>query len=164
MNSTEASGAYFSPCRTWRYALWRTWEPELPRVAFCGLNPSTADEEHNDPTVRRCIQFAHDWGYGGMWMLNAFGFRATDPRDMKSSLDPVGPDNDATIERVRRLVKMVVACWGVHGSWLTRGEELLKFLKSMGPVHCLGWTKWLHPKHPLYLPKDTLPILIQEES
>ena len=72
--------ATFSPCRRWRYTLLRRWEPaNLIVVAFIGLNPSTADETLDDPTIRRCIGFAKAWGAGGMYMLNLFGWRSTDP-------------------------------------------------------------------------------------
>ena len=88
-------GARFSESRTHRYALWRIWEKGAPMVMFVGLNPSTADETQDDPTIRRCIDFAKRWGYGGLYMLNIFAFRATNPKDMKAAADPVGPDRAA---------------------------------------------------------------------
>ena len=92
------SGAIFSPCRTWRYTLTRDWLlGNGERVAFIGLNPSTADETLDDPTIRRCINYAKAWGYSGMTMLNLFGYRATDPEDMKAFREPIGPENDAHI-------------------------------------------------------------------
>jgi hypothetical protein len=100
------SGAIFSPCRKWRYVLWRIWEPvdkflEGERmIVFIGLNPSTADEHKNDPTVSRCVRMARDWGFPGMFMLNAFAYRATDPQVMKVAMGPVGAMNDAWIKRI----------------------------------------------------------------
>lgn len=88
------SGANFSRCRRFRYALWREWDATLPAVMLIGLNPSTADANHNDPTIRRCIGFARDWGFGGVRVLNLFAFRATYPDDLKAAADPVGPRND----------------------------------------------------------------------
>jgi hypothetical protein len=85
-----ASGAEFSECRKYRYVLWRrwAWEGYANQVMFIGLNPSTADEREDDPTIRRCVRFAKDWGYSGILMMNAFAFRATQPADMKAASDP----------------------------------------------------------------------------
>ena len=100
-NSTEriSKGARFSVDRKYRYALWRHWNGNKERnyVAFVGLNPSTADEKTDDPTIRRCMGFARSWGFNGIWMINAFAFRATKPKDMKAAIDPIGPDNDYAI-------------------------------------------------------------------
>jgi len=148
-------GAHFSPCRTWRYALYRVWEETLQRLAVFGLNPSTADEIQDDPTIRRLIRYARDWGFGGLNMGNIFAFRATDPRDMKAVSDPVGPDNDAWLARLAADSGLVLAAWGVHGVHRGREQQVL----ALGlPCVCLGQTKDGHPKHPLYLRADTLPV------
>lgn len=147
-------GASFSPCRTWRYALWRIWDAPKGMVAFIGLNPSTADETTNDPTVRRCINFANDWGYGGLWMLNLFAYRATDPREMKAFAAPVGPDNNHVLTAVSHQAIITVAAWGVHGSFDGRDKFALEQLLDRNRLKCLGKTKDGHPKHPLYLPKN----------
>jgi hypothetical protein len=151
---TETCGAHLSPCRTYRYSLWRVWEPDKGVVAFCGLNPSTADETVDDPTIRRCIGFARDWGYGGLYMLNLFAFRATDPKDMKAATDPVGPSNDAALAHHQKFCRLTVAAWGVHGTFKGRAEHVLRNVLVNGPVKCLGRTKDGCPKHPLYLPKS----------
>lgn len=155
---SDDKGAEFSPCRTWRYALWREWDfgSRCNRVAFVGLNPSTADETADDPTIRRCIRFAKDWGYDGLVMLNAYGFRATDPADLKAAADPVGPGNDEAIARLGRTVEMVVAAWGVHCS-TAREQEICKIIGRT--IHCLGFTKDGRPKHPLYLRADSKPVV-----
>ena len=106
------SGAGFSLCRTWRYKLWRRWSSAGPTVAFIGLNPSTADELNDDPTIRRCIGFARHWGFGGMYVLNVFAFRSTNPRALRGAADPVGPRNNAALLTTCRRCDMVVACWG----------------------------------------------------
>ena len=149
------TGAEFSPCRTWRYALWREWGAG-PFVSFIGLNPSTADETVNDNTVSRCIKFAEYWGFNGMRMLNIFAFRATDPARMKRAKDPIGPDNDQAILRylMDRRNRLIVACWGVHGSHMSRGWEVRKKLLEGWNLKCFGTTKAGAPKHPLYLPSD----------
>jgi len=87
------SGATFSTDRVYRYALWRVWDAALPSFVVIGLNPSTADETENDPTIRRCIGFAKREGCGGLVMLNLFAVRATDPRVMMAHPEPIGPDN-----------------------------------------------------------------------
>jgi hypothetical protein len=147
----DASGAAFSPCMDYRYALWRRWG-DGPLAATIGLNPSTADHVENDPTVRRCIGFAHDWGMGGLIMLNIFGYRATLPGDMKAIDDPVGADTDLYICDFASRAEVVVAAWGVHGEHLQRGDAVAALLPA---IHCLGVTKHGHPRHPLYLRKGT---------
>jgi len=151
------SGAVFSDDRLYRYSLWRVWEADsdLRMIAFIGLNPSTADETVDDPTVRRCINFAKRWGFGGMYMLNLFGYRATDPKDMKRQHDPVGPGNSAALIQVTGAVPETVACWGSHGSYRERSSKVLDMLPTKFVYH-LGVTKGGEPKHPLYLRSDTV--------
>lgn len=154
------SDAVFSEDRRFRYALVRRWNIGRSLVAFIGLNPSTADEVVNDPTVRRCIGFAESWGYGGLVMLNAFAFRATDPRDLKADAAPVGPGNDEAIVRYSARASLVVAAWGVHGAFLNRDSRIRRLFEEVGiPLHVLGLTKGGFPKHPLYLPKNLTPQL-----
>lgn len=154
--SSVESGAHFSPCRTYRYALWRRWgSPEFAsQVMFVGLNPSTADETEDDPTIRRCIRFAKDWGYGGLLMMNAYAFRATDPKVMKAASDSVGPGNDEEFRWRAGHVGLVIAAWGAHCTE-ERERQVCEALQR--PIHCLGRTKAGRPKHPLYLRADTQP-------
>ena len=86
--------ADFSACGTYRYALRRIWLPAAPQVLFIGLNPSTADEKSDDPTIRRCLGFARSWGYGGLIVANLFAYRATAPSALREARDPIGPLND----------------------------------------------------------------------
>jgi hypothetical protein len=146
------SGAEFSPCRTYRYSLWRIWDENLCKVMFIGLNPSTATETENDPTVRRCINFAKEWGFGGMFMMNAYAFRATLPKDMKAAEDPVGPGNNKALCYRASQAGIIVACWGTHCS-IKRAKEVFHVVNQ--PIHHLGLTKSGNPKHPLYLRSDT---------
>jgi len=122
---------------------------------FIGLNPSTADENNDDPTVRRCIRYAFDWGYGGLCMANIFAFRATDPVEMKRAADPIGPENDKYLIELSEGAGIVVIAWGNHGSFHDRGNQVLKLLDDF---FYLGLTKSKQPKHPLYLRKDLKPI------
>ncbi len=148
-----SSGAVFSPCDDYRFTLWRRWG-EGSVAAFIGLNPSTADEMKNDPTVRRCIGFAMDWGMGGMVMLNIFAYRATLPADMKAVNDPVGALTDEYLTRYADSADLVVAAWGVNGTHLDRGSAVARLISDL---KCFGTTKHGHPRHPLYLRKDALP-------
>lgn len=146
------SSAEFSACREYRYSLSRVWDAELPVIAFVGLNPSTAAETVDDPTVRRCIGFAKTWKYGGLILVNLFAFRSTDPAALRKTDDPIGPDNDASIIRHCWSAKRVVVAWGTHGCLLDRDDHVLALLAR---PFCLGVTNAGAPKHPLYLAGDT---------
>ncbi len=148
----DGGSAEFSPDRIYRYALYRIWDETKPRVMFIGLNPSTADESIDDPTIRRCKRFAADWGYGGLIMANLFALRATDPRIMKEHSDPIGPDNNYWLEKLGRESEIIVAAWGNHGGHLNRDRVVVGFMPSM---KCLGITKKGRPRHPLYVRADT---------
>lgn len=121
---------------------------------FIGLNPSTADETVNDPTIRRCIRFAKDWGYDGIIMMNAYAFRATNPKDMLAAADPVGPGNDEALAYRRPQVGLIIAAWGTHCSEEREARVRAVIGKT---IYCLGRTKAGRPKHPLYLRADTTP-------
>lgn len=146
--------AEFSPCRTYRYVLWRIWGGSTGYAMFIGLNPSTADETTNDPTVRRCIAYAKYWGYSGLCMTNLFAYRATDPAEMRRAVDPVGPDNNDWLRDAGSLASVIVAAWGCHGRH--HGRDLV--VRQMFPqLTYLRLTKDGHPAHPLYLPKTLMP-------
>lgn len=148
------TGAIFSKCRTYRYSLWREWDAGRGYALFVALNPSTADESHDDPTIRRCIGFARDWGYGAVCVGNLFAFRATRPADLRAAADPVGPGNDRHLRRLAADAAIVIGAWGVHGGYRDRDLAVLRRL----PVsHCLATTKGGHPAHPLYQPKTRTP-------
>ncbi|HEX8200407.1 MAG TPA: DUF1643 domain-containing protein, partial [Isosphaeraceae bacterium] len=126
---------------------------------FLLLNPSTADERTDDPTVARCVRRARDWGFDALVVTNLFAFRATDPRALSAAEDPVGADNDATILAVARSASLVVCGWGVHGALRGRAAEVLRLLAEAGiPAFCLGWTLGGAPRHPLYLPYGLPPL------
>lgn len=147
------SGAEFSACRNYRYALWRRWEHGAPYVLFIGLNPSTANEHEDDPTIRRCKRFAADWGYGGLYMANLFALRATDPRAMLAHHEPVGIDNDVWLQDLARSAGVVVCAWGSHGSHLERDRHCRALLAARD-LMCLGTTRDGQPRHPLYIRAD----------
>jgi hypothetical protein len=150
-------GANFSRCRRYRYNLWREWEPLKPRVLFIALNPSTADDRVDDPTIRRCIGYARDWGFGGLNVANLFAFRATHPADLKAADDPVGPRNDWWLRKLSAEAELVVAGWGNHGRFMNRADAVRHHLES---IHCLKMNRSGEPAHPLYLRKSLRPRLM----
>lgn len=122
---------------------------------FIGLNPSTADETENDPTIRRCIDYAQRWGYGGIYVTNLFAYRATDPTVMKAASDPIGPLNDQWIEKLVPYAELLVAIWGNHGRLHNRSDQIRNLLLGM---KCLRMNKGGEPAHPLYQPKSAIPV------
>lgn len=154
---------HFSPCEKYRYTLERVWNfGNASRVMWIGLNPSTADAQKNDPTVRRCIGFAQDWGFGGMWMANLFAYRATDPRDMKEQSDPVGPENDEALIWMAERSDLIVACWGNHGLHFGR-HKAVRALPLALPLNALKLTTQGQPWHPLYLKASLKPFPLNQE-
>ena len=140
--------------KQYRYSLWRIWDRDLPTVMFIGLNPSTADGRLDDPTLVRCIGFARDWGYGGVYTANLFAFRATDPADMKAAKAPIGRDNDRVIADLAALADRVIAAWGNDGAWMDRAEAVRALVPEL---HYLKMNRSGQPAHPLYLPKGLKP-------
>lgn len=154
----------FSDDRVYRYTLWREWADlfttTLRVVNFICLNPSTATETLDDPTMRKCIKFSKAWGYDAMCVTNIFAYRATNPEEMKAAADPVGPDNDNWIRHVALQSDLVVAAWSQHAGHRGRSKEVRDLLVRMGkPVHYLrmGTGQAPEPWHPLYLPDSTKP-------
>ena len=152
----------WSPDRSYRYFLRRPvdddWRlSQKPPIAFLLLNPSTADEISDDPTVSRCRRYAAAWGFGEVIILNAFAFRATNPKIMRAQPDPVGPQNDTVIEQTAKILfsleGSLVCGWGNHGAFLNRGYTIRHMLRAY-PAKAFPFTKTGEPGHPLYLRKD----------
>ncbi len=154
------STAVYSDCEKYRYVLTREWDPTKGRVVFVMLNPSTATEVQNDPTVERCERRARALGYGAFRVTNIFAWRDTDPKNMRAAVDPVGPGNDAALAESCAWADTVVAAWGTHGAHLNRGPAAEAILRASGkPIFHLGLSKAGHPKHPLYIAYDQQPEL-----
>ena len=147
----------------YRYSLIRHWEPWKPKVLFVMLNPSTADANIDDPTIRRCINFAKSWGCGELEVVNLFAYRATNPKELKECEDPIGPENDMHISRAAMGKDKIILAWGTNGSLLGRDRQVKDILYSLH-TQCLQQTKDGHPKHPLYVAANVEPILFRKES
>lgn len=148
----QQRGAVLSPCRTWRYLLWRRFASG-PAVVFIGLNPSTADETEDDPTVRRCIGFARRWGFGEMRLLNLCAGRSTCPQGLWRLPDPIGPDQERYWELGLMGARKVVCCWGTQGHFWVQQSWLAR-LRRRCVLWCLGRNRQGMPRHPLYVPAD----------
>jgi hypothetical protein len=138
-------------------------EPSNGTVAFVLLNPSTADAERDDPTVRRCLKYARDWGYARLEIGNVFAWRATDPKALLGAAvrgqDIVGPENDAALERVAREASLIVCGWSRLRDRWHRARRVAAILQASGkPLHVLRLTKRGEPAHPLRLPGALRPI------
>lgn len=145
------SDAVISDCGKYRYLLRRTWDHEKPRILFVMLNPSTADASVDDPTIKSCVRLAKSWGYGSFEIVNLYAWRATDPEELKSKADPVGPSNDNAIMHALRRCDLPIVAWGKHATYY-RARHVYGMLKAERPaVFCVGKNKDGTPKHPLYI-------------
>lgn len=144
-------GATFSDCRRYRYKLSRIWQPARPQMCFVLLNPSTADETRDDPTIKRCITRAINAGYGGVEIVNLFAWRSTFPVNLYQAPDPVGSQNDDAIFEAARRAKLVICGWGKHGALRGRGEVVLRIIRQVATPHVLALNADGSPKHPLYI-------------
>lgn len=136
----------------YRTTLRRQWIGTGGCVNWIMLNPSTADDVFDDPTIRKCIGFSKRWGYSSLVVTNLFAFRATRPADLKDlvKLDyarAVGV-NDAPLIEAATSADLVVAAWGIHGKLAGRDQDVLFRVLPEIPLHCIGRTKDGHPLHP----------------
>lgn len=155
--------AILSRCGQYRYALWRNWDDSLPMVEFIMLNPSTADDKEDDPTIRRCINFAKSWGCGSLKVANLFAFRATDPQELKKCQDPIGPKNYWWLYHDGCKPKYTVCAWGNNGSLHGRSNDYVENKVAFVGYNSLYYLKMNssgEPSHPLYLKKDLKPRLL----
>ena len=155
MNIGEGiSGAVFSDeDRHFRYALWRFWRPNDDKLLFIGLNPSTANDIKDDPTIRRLIVFAKSWGFGGLFAGNLFSLVSANPDALwfSPSTEQVNGPNDCAIKRMSDLSVKVMVGWGNEGKNAgVRPKEVLALIGK--PVFCINATKAGEPIHPLYMP------------
>lgn len=158
-NESGKHVAVFSRCRTYRYYLSRVWDPGEPLINYLMLNPSTATELVNDPTLHRCEQRARRRRYGGMVITNIFAYRSTDPRGLRETPKPVGDHANYYIRKAAKESELVICGWGVHGGYLNRGAEVAAILHELGVCVCaLKLTRDGFPRHPLYVGYEVEPI------
>jgi hypothetical protein len=157
--------ATLSACGAYRYRLGRVWDERLPSVGFVMLNPSTADADVDDPTIRRCMGYARTWRFGAIAVANVCALRSTDPKTLLAHPDPRGPDNDEALRWLARSCSRVVVAWGtfvdrLRGRPHARALAVLREARGPGcePIMALRVTKGGHPSHPLYLPADLVPV------
>jgi hypothetical protein len=180
-STLQAAAAIFSPCGRYRWWLQRTWQPQRPTLLFVGLNPSSADGERDDPTLRRLVAFGRRWGFGRLEVINLFGAVATTPVALRRCSDPVGSDNEAWIRRclgslgpwcseaiparecagaepVESAGALLWLGWGNGGAWRGRDRALLALVAEfMARPFALGCTGSGQPRHPLYCPATMTP-------
>lgn len=149
--------AVFDSTERYRYFLCCVHKPDKPLVAFCMLNPSTADEHKNDPTVERVNERALRMGYGGWIVVNAFALRSTDPQGLYNDTRPIGEANDVFLAFAARTAALTICAWGKHANYLNRGAAVLKQLAQHCTPHALKINKDGSPAHPLYLPYSAAP-------
>lgn len=145
------SGATISECQRYRYSLWRRWSTD-PMMTYCMLNPSTADASANDPTITRCSTRAKLLGFGGIYVVNLFALRSTDPRALYLQPEPVGPENNEQILKAAETSNLFICGWGVHGKFKGRDQVVHGMLRAFGVTpHVLKMNKDGSPGHPLYV-------------
>ena len=153
--------AFISPCGKYRYALWRIWDTSLPLVMFISLNPSKADDNIDDPTIRRCISFSRSWGYGGFSIGNLLALRSPHPQDLWKDKDPIGPENDKWLVTLKAQAAMVVAAWGNNGAFQNRDHTVAGMFSDL---YCLKISAKGRPCHPLYVAGKLKPKKISKHS
>lgn len=156
-------GAVLSDDGRYRYLLWRRWDKAKPRAVFIMLNPSTADHQVDDPTIRKCVGFARRWGMGGIRVANLFAFRATDPKGMWGASDPIGEGFEQQISRAVDPPNGVhIAAWGADGRADSQAKRVRGIFYDSGlPLFALRLTKDGRPWHPLYIPYDITPVVYE---
>ncbi|TWB20069.1 hypothetical protein FBZ99_101860 [Rhizobium sp. ERR 1071] len=167
--SAMEKSATISECGRYRYLLLRHWDAYCYALPVCMLNPSTADDQNDDPTIRELIHFAKLWGYGGLHIVNLCAFRASHPADMQAASDPVGPENNRYLREALDYARFhdtpMLAAWGDGGAFNARETWMCsKAAHHSVDLACLGITKGDHPKHPMSrgknrIPRDQQPIM-----
>lgn len=148
--------AYIDDSGEYRYFLSREWGGNKNNfVNFIMLNPSTADDKSDDPTIRSCIRLAKSNGYDGFYVTNLFALRATDPRELENNDNRIGKDNDIYIKKYARKCKKIVFAWGNYGSLYNRDKQVLELLNKICKPWCLAINITGQPKHPLFVNRDT---------
>lgn len=156
----STSGAVI--CGPYRYLLWREWHPDRPGLLWIMLNPSTANETEEDPTLRRCMTFSRAWSYGKLEVVNLYAWRTPSPSDLACVPSPIGSENDCYIQKAALRAARIIVAWGAHPIAQERARQVLALLNQ--PVWCLGTTRAGHPRHPLYLRREAEPCPFEPKA
>lgn len=156
LNDTVSRSAVISPCEHYRYALHRRWQIGNRSVLWVMLNPSTADADIDDPTIRRCLGFSQAWSFDHLMVGNLYALRSTQPAALWTAEDPVGPENDAHLRAMAKSAAQIICAWGANAK-PARANAVIKLLREYAPVCALRMTKSGAPSHPLYLSGNLTP-------
>ena len=160
-NSNYHVNAVIDETQQYRYLFECRWGHGNDVVTFIMLNPSVGNVEQTDPTLVRCINYAKAWGYSGMNVVNLFAYISTDPKQLKNAIDPIGPKNDAYIRLATEQSDAVILAWG---SILTtpqakqRMQSTINLVRHKIPKCLKVTTHGNYPRHPLFLPRNLVPI------
>lgn len=155
---TIKRSAEFDETRQYRYWLQRHWSDNQPAIALIMLNPSRADHQQDDPTLRRCIRLAQQWQYGSLVVVNLFAYCTASPKILRTVSDPIGSANDRYLLRACKSAQHILLAWGNNGTWLDRDRAVLKLLETdRDRCYCLGKNLTGQPRHPLYVPRSARP-------
>lgn len=165
-NEETDNGAVITPDGQHRYKLWRTFNPELPKCMFIGINPSTATATFNDKTVIRCINFANSWGYGGFYFGNLFSYRSRNANKVKDLLKEkglstggaLGVNCDSYLKEMISKSEIVICAWGTW-AWPFLNERVRQVLPMIDKPYCLGKCADGNPRHPLFSKGNLKPVL-----
>lgn len=159
----EGTALFGGRRKQYRYRLSRLWEPTRPTILFVMMNPSVADRQQDDRTIRRCIAFAKAWNYGQLLVGNVFAYRCTDQKRLLETEDPIGKDNDAHLLAMAASAEKIICAYGKpHPTLRTRGLAVADLYRANGhTLHTLRLSQDGTPVHPLYLPGDLEPLMWQ---
>ncbi len=155
--------AVISNCGNYRYSLTRIWDDSKPKIMFVMLNPSTADADNDDRTISKCIRYASNWGYGGLFVCNLFAYRSADPYELLNVNDPFGENNMMHIKQLIDKVSIVVCAWGhikIIKKLLAEQNPYIMFDFCNEKLHYLELSIHETPKHPLYLNRELKPRIL----
>lgn len=156
--------AVISPCGKYRYSLTREEEHPLfeskGTVLFGLNNPSKADAEVDDQTVKKGWSYVWAWGYHRMIYVNTNPFRATDPKQATRNIPSpeIMTENDTHIRFAVAEADLVICAWGTK-ALPCMADRMLGVLWAQKPLYVLELSKDGIPKHPLYLKGDLQPAL-----
>ena len=122
------------------------------------VNPSTADENTDDATIRKVRRFTELMGYNRFIVGNLFAYRATDVREIKRQKYPVGPENFDYLAKMIEESDRVIFAWGssrklpkkLHYQY-SEAAKLVSGPPEKGP-YALGLCNDGQPRHPLTAP------------